>query len=240
MAGSTGGAGPAAVGIFAKRPRPGEVKTRLAPALGDEGAAALAEALLDDAVGRLGDAEGLATELAYAPPDDGAWFAGRYPGLALRPQRGAGLAERLEAWFAEVLAGGAPAAVAVGSDSPWTTAGRVRRAIELLERGADVVLGPDLGGGYYLVALSAPRPGLFTDITMSTGTMFDETLAWLAARDLRVELLPRDYDLDEPADLDRLRADLAADPAAARVHRPDVDPAERPRAVEACLQDLPS
>ena len=238
MAGSEAGKGPAAVGIFAKRPRPGEVKTRLAPALGAEGAAELARALLDDAVGRLGRegregerGAGTRLELAFAPAGERAWFAERYPGLALRAQRGAGLAERLETWFREVLAAGAPAAVAVGSDSPWTDGARVAAALAHLEAGADLVLGPDLGGGYYLVAMGRPHPGLFTDITMSTGTMFDETLAWCAARGLVVELLPEDYDLDEPVDLERLARDLAAPDE----RRGDVDPADRPRAVEAVL-----
>jgi uncharacterized protein len=202
------------VGLFAKRPLAGQVKTRLAPVIGLEAAAAFAQALLDDGVARLSQGAGEAFELVFAPAQAADWFAARYPGVARRAQVGAGLAERLETWFATVLESGRPWA-AVGSDSPWTSRARVAEAEALLEHGADIVLGPDHGGGYYLIAMRTPHPGLFTDIQMSTRSMFDETLAWCAARGLEVALLERDYDVDEGADWKRLCADLKAGRAGA-------------------------
>ena len=207
-------------GVFAKRPRAGEVKTRLEPAVGAAGAATFARALLDDAARRL-DEPGLGLELVFAPAEERDWFAMCFPGHRLTAQRGEGLAARMESWFEECLgqgpgdadAGRAELAIAVGSDSPWTSAARVRAAADLLEAGKDVVLGPDLGGGYYLVGLRRPLPGLFTDITMSTRSMFHETLAWLDKRSLSYALLEEDYDVDTPEDLRHLRHELADVPA---------------------------
>jgi len=200
-------------GIFAKRPLAGEVKTRLAPILGFDRAADFARALLDDAVARLSACdEAVSGELVFAPAKERAWFAATYPQIAIRPQVDGGLAERLEAWFAEVLGAKRTAtfAAAVGSDSPWTSRARVAQAAELLDGGADVVLGPDLGGGYYLVALRAPVPGLFTQIEMSTRSMFEETCALIELRGLKLALLETDYDVDDAADWHRLREDLDA------------------------------
>ncbi|MDF1800749.1 MAG: TIGR04282 family arsenosugar biosynthesis glycosyltransferase [Planctomycetota bacterium] len=199
-------------GVFAKRPRAGEVKTRLEPALGGAGAATFARALLVDAARRLDQAD-LGLELVFAPAEERDWFAKCFPGHRLTAQHGDGLAARMEHWFGECLgAGGArrsELAIAVGSDSPWTSAARVRAAADLLAGGKDVVLGPDLGGGYYLVGLRRALPGLFTDITMSTRSMFHETVAWLEKRDLSFALLEEDYDVDTPEDLRHLRHELS-------------------------------
>ena len=140
------------VGIFAKRPRPGAVKTRLEPALGPEGAAGLAAALLEDAARRLAGDGAWELELAFAPADERPWFAERHPDLALRAQRGPDLGARLEAWFADVLGAGAPAAVVVGSDGPWTSAARVAEALARLADGAPVVsMGLAASGGSYRI-----------------------------------------------------------------------------------------
>jgi len=205
---------PILAGIFAKRPQPGAVKTRLAPVLGLERAACFAAALLDDAVARLcaGDESQVSAELVFAPADERAWFEATYPNVDLRAQVGAGLAERLELWFATVLGPERrqPFAAALGCDAPWTGPARVLEAAELLQAGADVVLGPDLGGGYYLVALAEPVPGLFTEIQMSTRSMFAETCAFVRKRGLELALLEADYDVDDAADWQRLVEDLAA------------------------------
>ena len=203
----------ARTGVFAKEPVPGQVKTRLeplfGPILGPAGPAELAEALLRDAAHRL-DLPEVGLELVFAPQSAEAWFQATFPKLPLRGQRGAELGARMANWFYDALkelpVGGT--AVAVGADSPWTSSGRVQRAHELLRDGADVVLGPDVGGGYYLVGMRAPRAGLFLEIAMSTGDMFAATCEWVRSRGLRLELLEVDYDLDVAEDWQRLVLDL--------------------------------
>ena len=200
--------------IFAKRPEPGRVKTRLVPPLSPADAAGLAEAMLADALERGEVARGaFRTRLCYAPAGAERWFRKRFPGShELAPQRGPGLAERLAAFFADALAEEAvDTAVALGSDAPRLTAARIAEAHRRLEGGADVVLGPDLGGGYYLVGLRHPHPELFTAVEMSTDGMCTATAVLAREEGLAVELLEPEYDVDVETDLERLRADLARD-----------------------------
>ena len=102
----------------------------------------------------------------------------------------------------------------MGSDAPGVPAARLAEAHERLEAGADLVLGPDLGGGYYLIGMRAPHPELFLEVTMSTAHMGQETVALAQSRGLEVTRLATDYDIDVEADLRRLVEDLERrDPA---------------------------
>jgi glycosyltransferase A (GT-A) superfamily protein (DUF2064 family) len=65
----------------------------------------------------------------------------------------------------------------------------------------DVVLGPALDGGYYLVAAKAALPELFAGVPMGTGAVLAETIARAARRGRSVGLLPPLRDLDRVEDL---------------------------------------
>jgi glycosyltransferase A (GT-A) superfamily protein (DUF2064 family) len=186
------------------------VKTRLTPPLEPAQAAALAEGMLRDAVERCLASPAFETVLLFAPPEEEAWFRAAFPDLAdLRPQRGAGLAERLASGFEELLAEvPGRTVVAVGSDQPLVLPERIAEAHAALERGADVVLGPDLGGGYYLVGLSAAHPELFLGVEMGSAGMYAATVELARGLGLSVERLPTGYDVDVERDLVRLREDL--------------------------------
>ncbi|MCZ6596056.1 MAG: TIGR04282 family arsenosugar biosynthesis glycosyltransferase [Planctomycetota bacterium] len=197
--------------IFTKKPAAGRVKTRLCPPLAPPQAARLAEAMLADVVARCRDAL-LRTRLLFTPAAEESWFRKRFPELdEFEPQRGDGLAARLAAFFDGALAEPeTTAAVAIGSDAPLIPAARIEEAHRRLDEGAGLVLGPDRGGGYYLVGLRDPHAELFTGIEMSTATMFEETVALARQNGLAVELLEPAYDVDLEQDLLRLREDLAA------------------------------
>lgn len=196
--------------VFAKRPRPGAVKTRLCPPLAPGEAAALAEAMLADVLARCRACAAFETGLRFAPAGERAWFEQRFPGLAdLAPQEGADLGERLARHFDE-RADGAGTEVALGADAPTLPVARVVAAHDLLEEGADLVLSPDLGGGYVLVGLRAPAPELFTQVAMSTGDMCARTLELARRRGLRARLLDPTPDVDTGADLARLERELAS------------------------------
>ncbi len=198
--------------IFSKHPSPGRVKTRLSPPLRPEEAAALAEGMLRDTVERCLLSSAFATTLLFTPAEEEAWFRAAFPGLSdFRPQRGEGLAERLARGFEELLAETpGRTVVAIGSDQPLVLPERIAEAHAALERGADLVLGPDLGGGYYLVGLSVSRPELFLEIEMGTTGMYAATLGLARELGLAVERLAPAYDVDVERDLVRLRADLDA------------------------------
>jgi glycosyltransferase A (GT-A) superfamily protein (DUF2064 family) len=210
------------------------VKTRLCPPLSPAGAASLAEAMLRDVVSRCGASGEFHTVLRYAPGDAGGWFREAFPEIEDQaPQRGSDLGESLALFFDEALELGGTAVV-LGSDAPLVPAARVAEAHERLERGADLVLGPDAGGGYYLVGLSRPCARLFTRVQMSTADMRIRTLALAGELGLKAELLSPGYDVDVEADLARLRADLAV-PA---TEAPDTDhPLHTVRALADLLED---
>jgi hypothetical protein len=200
-------------GLFTKRPEPGRVKTRLEPRLGPGGAARLAEAMLRDAAERCQGTRLFRTALVFAPPGDGPWFRKELAGLPdQRPQRGPDLGSRLAAFFADAFAAGeARSVVAIGSDQPLVSSARIAAAHAALEAGAGCVLGPDAGGGYYLVGLARSLPELFTAVPMSSAGTCAATARLARERGLALELLPVELDVDTPDDLERLRRALAAE-----------------------------
>ncbi len=186
--------------VFAKRPRPGEVKTRLCPPLAPEGAAELALAMLDDTVACCRSSPGFTTAIAGAPAKDLHWFAERYPYVSVLAQRGADLGERLANGFADLLPG-RQSVVAIGADVPLFSDEPANDAHRRLQENAEVVLAPDGGGGYALVGLACAVPELFLEVEMSTSETFARTLALARAKGLRVEILPELRDIDRAVDL---------------------------------------
>jgi glycosyltransferase A (GT-A) superfamily protein (DUF2064 family) len=97
------------------------------------------------------------------------------------------------------------------SDSPTVPATAVGGALDALEAGRDVALGPDLGGGYYLVGMRRSHPELFRGVAMSTTSVIAETVKRVHALHLTLHEAPRWLDVDTPEDLALLREQL--DPA---------------------------
>lgn len=187
--------------LFTKPARAGEVKTRLIGDLDPEQAAELHAAFRDDLLDRLG---GGAFELRVA------WALGegeRVPELPAGGIRqvGADLGERLFnalSWAASSFEGVA----AVGSDHPLLPLRAVEETFEHLDRGCDIVLGPAVDGGYFLVAARAAALDrrLFSGIPWSTSRVFATTLERCQELGVGVELLGEASDVDTPADLQRL------------------------------------
>jgi len=126
-------------------------------------------------------------------------------------QRGADLGERLYQALHAAAVEHPGGVAAVGSDHPALPVPRVRQAFAALAD-HDVVLGPAEDGGYYLIALraGAVHRELFDGIAWSTGTVLAATEERCRRRGLSLARLPVELDVDEPADLDRLAAALAA------------------------------
>ena len=212
-----------AIIIMAKAPRPGEAKTRLTPPLTSEAAASLAACLFADTVA-VALRVGAAVVVAYAPAEGRATLEESLfaalgevsPGRVLWiEQHGEGLGERLDGVVARATSRGFGPLLLVGADSPTLPLAFLAAALEGLARGrADVALGPTEDGGYYAVGVRRPAPGLFDSVDWSTPRAYAQT-AWNTSRlNLRLLELPPWYDVDTPADLARLRAELAADKTA--------------------------
>jgi rSAM/selenodomain-associated transferase 1 len=195
--------------LFTKPARAGRVKTRLIGDLTPGQAAALHAAFLDDLLDRLRPGR-FTLALAWALDPEDAVPEGPLPGIR---QRGDDLGERMFTALSETVeAGGEGMAVAaLGSDHPTVRLEIVERAFELLEEGAEVVLGPADDGGYYLIALRGRGVArrLFEGIAWSTEQVFPATLERCRELGLRLELLPQASDVDTPDDLRRLAAALA-------------------------------
>lgn len=184
--------------VFVRAPRPGQVKTRLARALGPTAACAAYRALVESLLRRLA---GLPNVVLRFTPDDAraeiaAWLA---PGWRAAAQGAGDLGARLQTAFAAAFDAGARRVVVIGSDCPDVTEADVRQAWRAL-REHDVVVGPAHDGGYWLIGLRAPRPELFAGVAWSTSRVLEQTLALARARGLRVHRLRALRDVDTAGD----------------------------------------
>lgn len=197
----------AAVGVISKLPRAGRTKTRLAATLGAEPALALHRAFLSDELAELYAPNRWSLYLICDRPRDELDRAelDRLCGGTATPlvPDQPDLAHELLAAFESLLATH-ERAVIVSGDVPQLPAQMVDRALAALEE-ADIVLGPNPDGGYYLVGQRAPHD-VFTTIPMSTPVVEAATRAAAEALGLRVATLPMLTDMDEAQDLLALQA----------------------------------
>jgi rSAM/selenodomain-associated transferase 1 len=188
--------------IFAKAPQPGAVKTRLILALGADGAAALARAMLDHTLQQALAAGLDAVELCMSPaPADPAWHGVALPAAVELTAQGDGdLGERMDRAMQRALALDAGPVLLIGTDCPALDSEHLREAARQLAQ-HDAVLLPVADGGYVLIGLQAPCPAIFSNMVWSTSTVAAETLQRLAALGLRVWQGTMLHDIDEAADL---------------------------------------
>jgi rSAM/selenodomain-associated transferase 1 len=191
--------------IFAKAPIPGQVKTRLIPALGPAGAAELACDLLERLVRRLSLGRLAPLELWCSPDPEHPLFRdlAESVGVVLRTQRGEDLGERLSR-AAEDALGRAEAVLLVGADIPDLDADYCASALSALAD-SDAVLGPAEDGGYVLLGLKAPAPELFTDMPWGGDRVAAITRRRIASLGWCCPEIPILWDLDRPEDLRRYR-----------------------------------
>ncbi|MGN6563238.1 MAG: TIGR04282 family arsenosugar biosynthesis glycosyltransferase [Thermomicrobiales bacterium] len=195
--------------IMAKTPRPGAVKTRLCPPLTPGLAADLYRAFLRDTIAAGLALPGTALGVIYPPvADDDALRALLPPGAFAWPQEGQGLEAGLSGAFAQAFAAGYRRVVIVSSDSPTLPPALLAEAFAALDD-YDVVLGPALDGGYYLIGLTTPHRHLFTAIAWSTAAVYQQTLNRAADCRLRVHSTAPWTDVDTAADLATLAAHCA-------------------------------
>ena len=200
--------------IMAKAPRPGAVKTRLAPSLSPEAVTAFYCCLLDDT---LKLARSLSdVEVAIVCPESDATELATLIGdkANIIAQKGKGLAAGLTSGFAHFAATDGRRVIAFNSDSPHLPASVLERAFETLSV-HDLVIGPTHDGGYYLVGAKAAHPTLFDKDGMGTRNALETLLARARVLDLSVSFTDPFYDIDVGEDLTRLAVELRRAPARA-------------------------
>ncbi len=193
--------------IFAKAPLAGFAKTRLIPALGAAGAADLARRMLSHTLAQALAAGAQAVELCMSPvPSDPAWNGVTLPQDVERSEQGEGdLGARMSRAMERALAQQQGPVLLMGTDCPALSAALIAEASHQLEQHEAVLL-PAIDGGYVMIGLRAPSPGLFTDMVWSTPVVAFETLRRMASLSLDVWQGPLLRDIDEPADLNHLPA----------------------------------
>lgn len=191
--------------LMAKRPVPGETKTRLTPPLSGQEAAELYDAFLQDKVAQMRRVSGVTCAIAYYPPDSRAYFSILAPDFILIRQQGNMLAERLANVVIGAFSEGYGKVMAIDGDTPHLPTEYLQSGILTLEGNSkDIVIGPSEDGGYYAVGLKQPHRALF-NVEMSTAHVSRDTMAQAEEAGLTVQLLPEWWDIDELPDLRRLR-----------------------------------
>jgi rSAM/selenodomain-associated transferase 1 len=204
--------------IMAKAPRPGVVKTRLAPSLSPEAVTDFYCCLLEDTVAlarslklKLGG-----VEVAIMCPESDVNELAKLAGIqaTLVAQKGEGLAAGLTSVFAHFAHANQRRIIAFNSDSPHLPRSVLEDAFKTLAA-HDVVVGPTHDGGYYLVGAKASYPTLFANDGMGTTTALERLLSRTRSLELSVGFADRFYDIDVADDLTRLAEELRLDPSRA-------------------------
>jgi glycosyltransferase A (GT-A) superfamily protein (DUF2064 family) len=215
-------AGSTAVVIMARAPRRGEVHRALEPLLGADGCVALSSTLIKAAADWGREVAPGAVHVAHDPPDAGRELRPLVGEDAiLFPQNGEGIAGRLADAAARVFGRGGSPILIVWPDVPRLRAEHAAGALADLAAGCEVVFGPAVDGGLYLLGIPRPLPALFAlpeALWRSSDVM---SLAGAAARELELQIgvLRVERALHRPADLRAALADPLLPPPLARVLR---------------------
>lgn len=196
--------------IFAKAPIPGQVKTRLCPPLTPDEAATLHGSFVLDTLERTKTAVAkfklpIDRYLACAPSATHVFFKimEERQGVKLIDQVGDDLGARMSQAFETMFARGYQRLLIIGTDIPTLPLDHFKQTAALLEN-HDLVLGPALDGGYYLIGLKRPTPELFVDIPWSTDQVLTLTQEKAVTLGLTTALLEPWNDVDTVADLQAL------------------------------------
>ncbi len=193
------------LGIFVRSPVPGEVKTRLVPPLSPQQACDLYRAFLDDLFSRLSKIKKVDVTVFYSGGNAEIFEDTLPKRFSIVPQEGASLGERILNAFRLLLGEEGAFAAIIGSDSPDIPMTYLKRAYLKLKH-KDIVLGPALDGGYYLIAMKRVIPGLFGNIAWSEPTVLRDTLERIETEKLTFSMLPLWYDVDDPQSLSLLES----------------------------------
>lgn len=188
--------------VMTRLPRIARNKTRLIPALGPAGATRLHDRLARHAIGRASafareTGAKLTIRLEGGTPVQGREWLGE---CDCREQSPGDLGRRMRDACDTAFSEGAEQVVVIGTDCPEIDPETFAKAFDALEK-FDLVFGPALDGGYYLVGMAAPTGRIFQDIPWGGENVLETSLAVAKSSDLAASLLPSLPDVDLAEDL---------------------------------------
>ena len=196
--------------VFAKAPIAGQVKTRLCPPLTNDESATVHGSFVLDTLERTRMAVSkfrlpVDRYLACAPSSNLAFFKimEERQAVTLLDQVGDELGARMNGVFDRLFARGYRQVMIVGTDVPSLPLDRYQQALQLLGH-HDLVVGPAVDGGYYLIGLKKAAPSLFRDVPWSTDRVLALTKEKAMELNLSIGLLPEWRDVDTIDDLKML------------------------------------
>ncbi|GJM16820.1 MAG: hypothetical protein DHS20C13_21470 [Thermodesulfobacteriota bacterium] len=190
--------------VFLKYPEAGKVKTRLAKDLGDQRAAEIYSEMSLEIINNVLDTSSYNTIIFYDPPEKEKeneirnWIGKKE--VQYLPQVGNTLGDKISNAFKEVFSSKSKRAVIIGTDCTDVTSETITQAIKSLTD-VDVVLGPAVDGGYYLLGLNNHTPEIFKGIKWSTESVLNQTIEKIKENKLSYELLNTLQDIDTLDDL---------------------------------------
>ena len=189
--------------IFTRYPEAGKTKTRLIPALGEEGAANLQRQMTEQTIAKvqpLVSLISLSVEIRFVGGNIQLMENWLGSDLKYRKQGEGNLGERMLAALKEAFNHGNKYVVIIGIDCPNLTSDLITQAFQKLTKN-DLVIGPATDGGYYLIGLSKFIPELFQGINWGTAQVLEKTVEIADFLNLVIGYLPILSDIDRPEDL---------------------------------------
>jgi uncharacterized protein len=188
--------------IFTRYPEAGKTKTRLIPALGTKGAADLHRQMTEHTLTQVKQLQSnaLSFEVRFAGGDLQLMQDWLGSDSSYQAQGDGDLGQRMARSLLEAFQSGAEKAVLIGTDCPDVNTEILAEAFAKLHH-YNLVLGPAMDGGYYLIGLQSPIPELFIDIDWGTAKVLQQTVKIAETLNLSLIYLPYLADIDRPEDL---------------------------------------
>jgi len=190
--------------IFTRYPEPGKTKTRLIPALGAEKAALLQRQMTEHTLAQVKQLQAqrsVTVEVSFAGGNSTLMVQWLGNDLIYTAQGEGSLGNRMARSLAHTFHDRADYAVIIGTDCPGLNAELLAEAFDQLHWAYDLVLGPAVDGGYYLLGLRRFIPELFVGVNWGSAEVLSQTTAIAKQLNLSVAYLPQLPDLDRPEDL---------------------------------------
>ncbi|GAB2634621.1 TIGR04282 family arsenosugar biosynthesis glycosyltransferase [Belliella aquatica] len=190
--------------VFQKNPVLGKVKTRVAATLGEEKALEIYMQLLQHTYSMINRLQNIDTFIYFSEELESGIDNSFLDNVQFRVQNGFDLGSRMKNAFEQVLGEGYGKAVVIGTDCPGITTAIIHEAFEKLAL-ADVVFGPAMDGGYYLLGLKTMDINLFDEMTWSHQNVLSDSIKRLNLEEQTFTLLEMLSDIDNEADWEKYK-----------------------------------